>query len=117
MVEYSPLRVVERGSFPALLAHCPGLLFSPVLVCIEKLPSQQMHMLLGTATSIAAVGEEVPVLVSDQSESSRGDALVRSIADPPLLFAQESMHHLFHVQDSDCFASVGSCPEFDLPFL
>ena len=76
-----------------------------------------MHMLLGTATSIAAVGEEVPVLVSDQSESSRGDALVRSVADSPLLSIEEPKDHLPQGQDFDCFASVGSGSEVDVSLL
>ena len=79
-----------------------------MLVRIEESPSHQMHLFFGTTTSIGAVVEEVPALVTDQSESCRGDALVRSVADSPLLSIEEPKDHLPQGQDFDCFASIGS---------
>ena len=56
-------------------------------------------------------------LVTDQLESCRCDALVGSVADPPVLFLQEPSHHLPQGQDFDRFSSVGSGSEVDVTLL
>ena len=76
-----------------------------------------MHLFFGTSTSIGAVVEEVSALVTDQSESCRGDALVRSVADSSLFSLQEPSHHLPQGQDFDRFPSVGSGSEVDVSLL
>ena len=100
-----------------MLVQCTGLFLPPVLVRIQKPSAHQVHLFFGTTTSIGAVVEEVPALVTDQSESCRGDALVRSVADSSLLSIKEPTHHLPQGQDFDCFASVGSGPEVDVSLL
>ena len=82
-----------------------------------KEPSAHKLHPFGSTTSIGAVVEEVPALVTDKSESCWGDALVRSFADSPLLSIEEPPHHLPKGQDFDCFASVGSGSEVDLSLL
>ena len=94
--------------FLTLLVQCTGLFLPPVLVRIQKPSAHQVYLFFGTTTSIGAVVEAVPALVTDQSESCRGDDLVRFVADSPLFSLQGPSHHLPLAQDFDCFASFGS---------
>ena len=116
MVEYSPFRVVGRVSFLPCL--------STELVCLSRQywcasgdPLHQMQLFFGTSKDIGAVIEELLALVTDQSGSCRGDALLRPVADSPLLLIEEPMHHLPQGQDFYCFPSIGSGTEVDVPLL
>ena len=100
-----------------MLVHFTGLFLPPVLIRIQKPSADQMHLFFGTTTTIGAVVEEVPALVTDQSESCRGDALVRSVANSPLLSIEEPKHHLPQGQDFDRFPSVGAGSEIDVSLL
>ena len=100
-----------------MLVHCTGLFLPSVLVRIQEPSANQMHLFFQTTTSIDALVGEVPALVTDQSESCRGDALVRSVADSPFLSLQEPSHHLPQGQDFDRFATVGSGSEVDVSLL
>ena len=103
--------------FPALFVQCIGLFLPPVLVRIPKASLHQIHLFLEANMSIGAVIEEVPALVTDPSESCRGDALVRSVADSPLFSLLEPPHHLSQGWDFDRFPSVGSGSEVDVSLL